>query len=87
MNPFGKSPSASQARIWTAWLHKQHGIALWPERVGQGDEDRQPFDCATWLHKAREMPKEKVKDGSREGTDRARNRSVGDSFWRFILAS
>jgi hypothetical protein len=23
--------------------------------------DRQDFDCATWLHKAREMPKEKFK--------------------------
>jgi hypothetical protein len=26
-----------------------------------GNEDRQHFDCATWLHKAREMPKGKVK--------------------------
>ena len=70
----------------------QHGctnieLPLGSERALSDDEDRQRFDCATWLHKAREMPKEKVKDGSREGTDRARNRSVGDSFWRFILAS
>ena len=25
------------------------------------NEDRRHFDCATWLHKAREMPKEQFK--------------------------
>ena len=42
-------------------MHKPHGIALRPERFGRGKEDRQHFDCATWLHKAREMAKEKFK--------------------------
>jgi hypothetical protein len=29
------------------------------DRVGEvGAEGRQDFDCATWLHKARELPKE-----------------------------
>jgi hypothetical protein len=37
---------------------------LWSERGLSGNEDRQHFDCATWLHKAREMSKEKA--GSRE---------------------
>jgi hypothetical protein len=32
--------------------------------------DGQDFDCAIWLHKAREMPTEEFKRG-REGTDRA----------------
>ncbi len=32
-----------------------------PERFGRGNEDRQHFDCATWLHKPREMAKEKFK--------------------------
>ncbi len=36
--------------------------------------DGQDFDCATWLHKAREMPKEGVQAGSGEGTDRAGKR-------------
>jgi hypothetical protein len=26
--------------------------------VGEGDTEGQGFDCATWLHKAREMPKD-----------------------------
>ena len=28
--------------------------------------DRQEFDCATWLHKAREMPKEHGQERQRE---------------------
>ena len=33
--------------------------------------DRQSFDCATWLHKTREMPKEEFKqEGERELTGR-----------------
>ena len=33
------------------------------------------FDCATWMHKAREMPKEAVQAGGREGTDGSGDRS------------
>jgi hypothetical protein len=39
------------------------------ERVGVDEDcekDRQAFDCATWLHKAREMPKEQFKQISRK---------------------
>jgi hypothetical protein len=32
--------------------------------------DRQSFDCATWLHKAREMPKEQFKHAEKESTGR-----------------
>ena len=46
--------------------------------------DRQHFDCATWLHKAREMPKEEFKTGSREGTDRAGNRTLGSYLLQAI---
>ena len=34
---------------------------MWSERGLSGNEDRQHFDCATWLHKARELPKEQFK--------------------------
>ena len=46
--------------------------------------DRQHFDSATWLHKAREMPKEEFKTGSREGTDRAGNRTLGSYLLQAI---
>src|ERR1017187_10750510 len=44
----------------------QHGstnieFPLGSERALSDGEDRQHFDCATWLHKAREMSKGKVK--------------------------
>jgi hypothetical protein len=37
------------------------GLPLGSERALSGNEDRQHFGCATWLHKAREMPKEQFK--------------------------
>jgi len=37
------------------------GLPLWSERGLSDDEDTQHFDCATWLHKAREMPKEQFR--------------------------
>ena len=36
-------------------------LPLGSERGLSGNEDRQHFDCATWLHKARELPKEQFK--------------------------
>jgi hypothetical protein len=36
-------------------------LPLGSERGLSGNEHRQHFDCATWLHKAREMPKEQFK--------------------------
>src|ERR1039457_144127 len=36
-------------------------LPLGSERALSDGEDRQHFDCATWLHKAREMSKGKVK--------------------------
>jgi hypothetical protein len=32
-----------------------------PEQVKVARKDREQFDCATWLHKAKEMPKEGLK--------------------------
>ena len=40
--------------------------------------DGQQFDCATWLHKAREMPREDFQAGGREGTDGEGRRAVGN---------
>ena len=40
--------------------------------------DRQHCDCATWLHKAREMPKEQFKQEVEEGTDREGKQAVRD---------
>jgi hypothetical protein len=37
------------------------GLPLGSERGLSDDEARQHFDCATWLHKAREVPKEQLK--------------------------
>ena len=39
--------------------------------------DRQHFDCATWLHRAREMPKEDFKAGGRKGTEGKGNGTMG----------
>src|ERR1039458_1030247 len=36
-------------------------LSLGSERGLSGNEDRQHLDCATWLHKARELPKEQFK--------------------------
>jgi hypothetical protein len=49
----------SQARICAAWLHKQHGIALWPERFGQGQRGPAAFRLGK-LHKSREIPKKNL---------------------------
>ena len=40
---------------------KQVGWAKLIELVKLARRDRQHFDCATWLHRAREMPKEQFK--------------------------
>jgi hypothetical protein len=40
--------------------------------------DGQHFDCATWLHRAREMPKEQFKQEVEKGTDGQGNGTVGD---------
>ena len=40
--------------------------------------DGQEFDCVTWLHKARSLPKEGVQTRGREGIDRAGIGTVGD---------
>jgi len=41
-------------------LKEADGLRAWSWRNWRG-KDRQDFDCATWLHKAREMPKEQFK--------------------------
>ena len=46
--------------------------------------DGQEFDCATWLHKAREMPKEEFKrEVEKELTGRG-NRTVGDYLFQAL---
>ena len=76
----GKSPGASQDRICAAWMHKQPGIALWPERFRQGQRGPAAFRLCNLVAQGPRDTEEKVERGSREGTDWARNRSVGDSF-------
>jgi hypothetical protein len=44
------------------------GLPLGSERGLSDDKDRQHFVCATWLHKAREMPKEQFKEVEKELT-------------------
>ena len=44
--------------------------------------DRQHFDCATCLHKAREMPKEEFKQGNRPGRKQSRGKLSISSFMR-----
>jgi hypothetical protein len=44
------------------------GLPWWSERGLSDDEDRQHFICATWLHKAREMPKEFRREVEKELT-------------------
>jgi hypothetical protein len=40
---------------------QQVGWSKATERVKVVHKDREEFDCATWLHKAKEMPKEGFK--------------------------
>jgi hypothetical protein len=40
---------------------KEVGLTKGSELAKLARRDRQGFDCATWLHKAREMPKEEFK--------------------------
>ena len=37
---------------------QNNGLPLWSERGLSGNEDRQHFDCATWLHRADQMTKD-----------------------------
>ena len=46
--------------------------------------DRQEFDCATWLHKAREMPKEQFKREVEKGADWAGNGALGNHLFQAI---
>jgi hypothetical protein len=48
--------------------------------------DGQEFDCATWLHKARSLPKGSVQAGGGEGTDRAGIGTVGDYLLQAVQA-
>src|SRR6266576_6896574 len=40
-------------------MEKSH--FTWTSFLGAGQRDGQEFDCATWLHKARSLPKEEFK--------------------------
>ena len=54
---------------------KEVGWAKGIELVKLARRDRQNFDCATWLHKARQMPKEDFKKAvEKELTGRERSR-------------
>ena len=66
--PFGKSPGASQARICAAWMHKQPGIALWPERFGQGQRGPAAFRLCNLVAQGPRDTEEELERGSREGT-------------------
>ena len=57
---------------------KEVGWAKGLELAKLARRDRQHFDCATWLHKARHDAERRIQAGSREGTDGAGNGTVGD---------
>jgi len=46
--------------------------------------DGQEFDCATWLHRARSLPKRRIQAGSGKGTDRQGNRTLGDYLFQTL---
>jgi hypothetical protein len=46
--------------------------------------DQQHFDCATWLHKAREMPKEEFKQGVERELTGTGNRTLGSYLFQAI---
>ena len=46
-------------------------------------KDGQEFDCATWLHKARELPKEEFRREV-ENADRKRHRTVGARIFQAL---
>jgi hypothetical protein len=53
------SPAETRARKDLQQVGWAEGLEL--AKVAR--RDRQGFDCATWLHKAKEMPKENFKRG------------------------
>ena len=63
---------------------KEVGWAKGIELVKLARRDRQNFDCATWLHKARQMPKEDFKkEVEKELTGRG-NGTVGDHLLQAV---
>ncbi len=55
-------PNEKISRVWSRPLDlKQVGWTKGPELAKVARADRQEFDCATWLHRARSMPKEQFK--------------------------
>ena len=52
------------------------------ELVKVARAERQNFDCAPWVHKAKQMPREEFKTGSGETPDREGDRTVGDALFQ-----
>ena len=64
---------------------KEVGWTKGIELVKLAKRDMQNFDCATWLHKARQMPKEDFKqEGGRAGTDGAGDGTLGDCLLQTV---
>ena len=83
-------PAAGDPGKLTPQARKQRQEVEWAkgiELVKPARRDRQEFDCATWLHKARQMPKEDFKKQGRAGTNGAGDMSLISSCWqRFSVA-
>jgi hypothetical protein len=56
------------------------GLPLGSERALSGNEDRQHFGCATWLHKAARCPRSSLSGKSEKGTDPSEDGNVGDFY-------
>ncbi len=51
------------------------------ELVKVARKDGAEFACAPWVHKAKELPKEQIQEGSRLALDGERDGSVGNSIF------
>ena len=63
---------------------KKIGWAKGIELAKLARRDRQAFDCATWLHKARQCPKRIFKQAVEQRTHREDNRAVGNCLLQTV---
>jgi hypothetical protein len=62
---------------------KELGWTKGRELANLARRDGQCFDCAPWVHKAREMPREEFRRaGGRKGTHRKGNGTVGVIYFK-----
>jgi hypothetical protein len=73
-----KAPTAGSLNLSVARGKWTKGLAKVARR------DQQHFDCATWLHQAREMPKEEFKQGVERELTGTGNRTLGSYLFQAI---